>query len=96
MSPDHACWTDEESARKVRKNRFGSVKMAEVVGLGNMLRMHEAEAERWVGGKMRERDPPEEDEMDDDEFESRAIVLKEEMEMLERKRRESLTVVIDE
>lgn len=37
VSPDHACWSDEDAARKVRKNRFGGVIQGEVSGLGTML-----------------------------------------------------------
>ncbi|KAH7413432.1 hypothetical protein BKA64DRAFT_568107 [Cadophora sp. MPI-SDFR-AT-0126] len=35
VSPDHACWSNEEAARKVRKNRFGKVVQADIqVGRG--------------------------------------------------------------
>jgi len=37
VSPDHACWNDEESARKVRKHRFGMVVKSMVAGVGDML-----------------------------------------------------------
>jgi len=37
VSPDHACWIDEDSARKVRKHRFGMVEKSLVTGLGDML-----------------------------------------------------------
>jgi histone deacetylase 6 len=40
VSPDHACWSDEESARKVRKNRFGKVEKGDVRGVGAMLRRY--------------------------------------------------------
>ncbi len=30
VSPSHACWSDEESARKVTKNRFGRVVKADI------------------------------------------------------------------
>jgi len=35
VSPDHACWSDDDSARKVKKQRFGNVLMADIeVGQG--------------------------------------------------------------
>jgi histone deacetylase 6 len=35
VSPDHACWSDDDSARKVKKQRFGNVLMADIeVGRG--------------------------------------------------------------
>jgi histone deacetylase 6 len=40
VSPDHACWSDEDSARKVRKNRFGKVEKGDVRGMGGMLRRY--------------------------------------------------------
>ncbi len=30
VSPEHACWSDEESSRKVKKHRFGHVVCAEI------------------------------------------------------------------
>jgi len=35
VSHDHACWSDDDSARKVKKQRFGNVLMADIeVGRG--------------------------------------------------------------
>ncbi|KAG0648163.1 Cryptic loci regulator [Hyphodiscus hymeniophilus] len=48
VSPDHACWNDEESARKVKKQRFGGVKMAEVTGLNAMMRRHLKDAGEYI------------------------------------------------
>lgn len=62
VSPDHACWNDEESARKVKKHRFGGVRCAEVKGLGGMMERHEAEAQKWVLDKVREWVGEEEEE----------------------------------
>jgi histone deacetylase 6 len=30
VSPEHACWSDEESSRKVKKHRFGKVICADI------------------------------------------------------------------
>jgi histone deacetylase 6 len=37
VSPDHAVWEDEESARKVKKKRFGNVEKSREKSLGGML-----------------------------------------------------------
>lgn len=42
VSPDHACWTDEESKRKVARSRFGGVREADIEpgrGKGEVGRM---------------------------------------------------------
>ena len=64
---DHACWNDEESARKVKKHRFGGVRCAEVRrGLaGGMMERHEAEARngcltRFASGRRGEEEEEEE------------------------------------
>jgi histone deacetylase 6 len=54
VSPDHACWNDEQSAHKVKKQRFGGVRCAEVTGLSAMMQRYEAEAQSWVLAKVRE------------------------------------------
>jgi len=36
VEPTHGCWSEDESARKVKKRRFGRVEMSEVVGLRKM------------------------------------------------------------
>jgi histone deacetylase 6 len=52
VSPDHACWNDEDSSRKVKKQRFGGVKMSDVVGLNAMMRTYLREAGAWVTKKV--------------------------------------------
>ncbi|KAF4625043.1 hypothetical protein G7Y89_g13124 [Cudoniella acicularis] len=48
VSSDHSCWNDETNAQRVRKNRFGAVKKAEVNGLGSMLKRYRGDALKWV------------------------------------------------
>lgn len=36
VEPSHGCWSDDDTARKVKKRRFGRVEMSEVGGLRNM------------------------------------------------------------
>lgn len=55
MAPDHSCWTDTESAKKVRKNRFGGVRQSEVAGLNHMLTRYREESCEWVESQVRER-----------------------------------------
>lgn len=47
VGKDHACWVDEESAKKVRKVRFGKVVMSDVAGgeVGGLARMVISETE---------------------------------------------------
>jgi histone deacetylase 6 len=40
VAPDHACWLDEDSAKRVRKARFGAVTQSIVSGLGDMLKYY--------------------------------------------------------
>lgn len=77
VSPDHACWSDEESARKVRKHRFGQVIMADIrVGkgevdggaVGRMLKRHEGDSIKFIQNSVKEweTDNADEDETDDE------------------------------
>ncbi|KAK2624188.1 hypothetical protein QTJ16_006138 [Diplocarpon rosae] len=77
VSPDHACWSDEESSRKVRKQRFGNVVMAEInisrgevdgSGLGKMLRTHQDDSIRFIKRSVRQWDEEhvEQDETDEE------------------------------
>ncbi|KAK6583588.1 hypothetical protein PZA11_003318 [Diplocarpon coronariae] len=77
VSPDHACWVDEESSKKVRKQRFGNVVMAEIKlsrgevdggGLGKMLRRHQDDSTSFLTRSVRqwEQDHAEEDETDEE------------------------------
>lgn len=70
VSPDHACWNDEAAARKVKKQRFGGVRMSEVKGLSAMLRRYAGDAMAFVAGKtgeMLERLRGEGDKTEEDE-----------------------------
>ncbi|KAL2066696.1 hypothetical protein VTL71DRAFT_2768 [Oculimacula yallundae] len=79
VSPDHACWTDEDSARKVRKERFGKVVQAEITvgkgqvtgdGLGKMLRAHQADSQSFIKTQVKQWESyhmeEESDEYDDE------------------------------
>ena len=55
VSPDHSCWTDPDSVKKVRKNRFGGVRQSEVAGLSSMLAYYERQACVWVDEMVRQR-----------------------------------------
>ncbi|CZT10489.1 related to histone deacetylase A [Rhynchosporium graminicola] len=59
VSPDHACFADEASARRVRKERFGRVVEADIVvgkgdGVGKMLRRHESDSQSWIKKQVKE------------------------------------------
>jgi histone deacetylase 6 len=54
VSPDHACWNDEDVNRKVRKSRFGGVKRSEVEGLSAMMDVYLEESGKWVLSKVEE------------------------------------------
>jgi histone deacetylase 6 len=49
VAADHACWSDEDMKRRVRKQRFGRVVESPEKGLGRMLRFHLEESTEWVG-----------------------------------------------
>ncbi|KIM99022.1 hypothetical protein OIDMADRAFT_43096 [Oidiodendron maius Zn] len=55
VSPEHSCWTDPESAKKVRKNRFGGVRASEVAGLNAMMATYLNEGTEWVDEMVRMR-----------------------------------------
>ncbi|TAQ86404.1 hypothetical protein B7494_g5271 [Chlorociboria aeruginascens] len=64
VPPTHSCWNDEESARKVRKNRFGTVVESRVKGLGDMLSVYMEEGVTWIEQRVesvRDRDETEEE-----------------------------------
>lgn len=54
MAPNHSCWTDDESAKKVRKKRFGNVFQSDVNGLRNMLLKYKGAGTSWVEQKVEE------------------------------------------
>jgi len=74
VSPDHAVWSDEEAARKVRKNRYGKVVMSEVEGVRNMLDEYVREGTEWLGERMGERMDPDETEDEGEDVDGRLIV----------------------
>ncbi|CAD6451949.1 7497f604-a3dc-42be-a176-7ed16bdd1e0e-CDS [Sclerotinia trifoliorum] len=55
VADKHACWNDEESIRKVRKQRFGNVVRSEETGLVKMLQRHQSSAKSWMLGKFEEK-----------------------------------------
>ena len=55
VSPEHSCWTDPESAKKVRRNRFGGVRASEVAGLNAMMATYLTEGTEWVDDMVRMR-----------------------------------------
>jgi len=63
VANDHACWDDEEYARKVRKNRFGMVVRSQEVGLNRMMGVHRDEACEWARGMVGDREDETEDEL---------------------------------
>ena len=59
VSPDHACWYDDELLEKIKKRRFGGVIKAEIEeGLGNqigrMMKRYEEEAATYILSKVEE------------------------------------------
>ncbi|KAG4030058.1 hypothetical protein MFRU_013g00820 [Monilinia fructicola] len=55
VAGNHACWTDEENIRKVKKQRFGNVVRSEEKSLVRMLRRHELSAKDWMQEKFDEK-----------------------------------------
>ncbi|KAB8292243.1 hypothetical protein EYC80_007985 [Monilinia laxa] len=55
VAGNHACWTDEENIRKVKKQRFGNVVQSEEKSLVRMLRRHELRAKEWMLEKFEEK-----------------------------------------
>ncbi|KAI8624593.1 histone deacetylase [Xylariaceae sp. FL1651] len=48
VAADHACWSDEELAKKVLKKRFGGVKKSSQTGLNRMMDVHATEVHDWI------------------------------------------------
>ncbi|KAI1737192.1 histone deacetylase [Xylaria scruposa] len=53
VAADHACWSDEELAKKVHKRRFGGVKKSSETGLNRMMEAHAAEVQQWIKDRLR-------------------------------------------
>jgi histone deacetylase 6 len=82
VSPDHACWSDEESSRKVKKQRFGRVVCADIKSGGaasggtnpgdveRMLKRYEEDSETFIAEKVeaweRERGEGDPDETEEE------------------------------
>ncbi|KAI1300767.1 histone deacetylase [Xylaria venustula] len=48
VAADHACWSDEELAKKVLKRRFGGVKKSNKIGINAMMQEHAPEVQAWI------------------------------------------------
>lgn len=55
VAGNHACWTDDDNIRKVRKQRFGKVVRSEEKNLGRMLQSHVPSAKEWMRRKFEEK-----------------------------------------
>lgn len=52
MAADHACWSDEELAKKVLKRRFGGVMKSTQTGLNRMMEAHAEEVHKWITSRL--------------------------------------------
>ncbi|KAI0205778.1 histone deacetylase [Astrocystis sublimbata] len=52
VAGDHACWSDEELAKKVLKRRFGGVKKSTESGLNRMMDAHAAEVQEFIKDRL--------------------------------------------
>ncbi|KAI0394583.1 histone deacetylase [Xylariaceae sp. FL0594] len=52
VSADHACWSDEELAKKVLKRRFGGVRKSTQTGLQRMMEAHADEVHKWIADRL--------------------------------------------
>jgi histone deacetylase 6 len=48
VAADHACWNDEDLAKKVLKKRFGGVKKSTQTSLNRMMEAHASEVQEWI------------------------------------------------
>lgn len=48
VAADHACWSDEDLAKKVLKKRFGGVQKSTETGLNRMMEAHATEVQEWI------------------------------------------------
>lgn len=49
VTNDHACWKDDDLAKKVLKKRFGGVHRSPEVGLNRMMEAHAKEVYQFIG-----------------------------------------------
>ena len=68
VAANHACWSDEELAKKVSKRRFGGVRRSPYAGLARMMDEHADEVRTFV----LERLTPDEEEDEDGRLEKGA------------------------
>lgn len=54
VANDHACWADEDLAKKVGKKRFGRVKRSSQVGLSRMMQEHADEVHEFIANRLTE------------------------------------------
>ncbi|KAI0402978.1 histone deacetylase [Xylaria palmicola] len=52
VAADHACWSDEDLAKKVLKRRFGGVKKSAQTGLNRMMEAHAPEVQQWIAKRL--------------------------------------------
>ena len=62
VAANHACWTDEELLKKVKKRRFGYVVRSPYADLGRMMDEHADEVHNFVRGRLTPDDEEDEDE----------------------------------
>ncbi|KAI1178174.1 histone deacetylase [Nemania sp. FL0916] len=48
VAKDHACWSDDDLSRKVKKKRFGDVIQSEEIGLNRMMEAHATKVHEWI------------------------------------------------
>ncbi|TGJ80707.1 hypothetical protein E0Z10_g8063 [Xylaria hypoxylon] len=52
VAADHACWSDEDLAKKVLKRRFGGVKKSTKTSINCMMEAHAPEVQQWISGRL--------------------------------------------
>ncbi|KAI1428388.1 histone deacetylase [Xylaria sp. FL1777] len=52
VAADHACWSDEDLAKKVLKRRFGGVKKSTKTGINSMMEAHADEVQQWISARL--------------------------------------------
>lgn len=52
VAADHACWSDEDLAKKVLKKRFGGVQRSRETSLNRMMEAHATEVQQWISQRL--------------------------------------------
>ncbi|KAL7624472.1 Histone deacetylase hda1 [Parahypoxylon ruwenzoriense] len=52
VTNDHACWSDEDLAKKVLKKRFGGVQKSTEIGLARMMEAHSNAVRQFINGRL--------------------------------------------